>query len=279
MKKEIISKRSPKTKARPIGVFDSGVGGLTVVKALRKILPNEDIIYFGDTARVPYGTKSTPIITQFAFQDAQFLINRQVKLIVVACHTVSSVCLTELKKSFRIPIIGVIEPGAKAVAKTTKNKRIGIIGTQATILAGAYERAIKNLDAEIEIIAKPTPLFVPLVEEGWLANPITYQVAKTYLTPMITENIDTLLLGCTHYPLLKNTIQKLFNKKIKIVDASLETAIETKRTLANIDLLNDNKKPGFLKIYLSDLSPSFLEIGRRFLNINLQNVFRASLSE
>ncbi|MCX8014501.1 MAG: glutamate racemase [candidate division WOR-3 bacterium] len=279
MRNATTSKSRLKINARPIGVFDSGVGGLTVVKALRKILPNEDIIYFGDTARVPYGTKSTPVITQFAFQDTKFLINRKVKLIVVACHTVSSVCLPELKKSFKIPIIGVIEPGAKAVVKATRNKRVGIIGTQATILAGAYERAIKALDPQIEIIAKPTPLFVPLVEEGWLSSPITLQVAKTYLSVMIDEDIDTILLGCTHYPLLKNVLRKLFAKKIKIIDASLETAIETKNTLAHLGLLTDNKNKGILKVYLSDLSSNFLEIGERFLNINLGNVFRASLSE
>jgi glutamate racemase len=264
---------------KPLGVFDSGVGGLTVVKALKKILPNEDIIYFGDTARVPYGTKSPTTITQFAMQNTKFLVDRNVKMIIVACHSVSSVCLDDLKKTFDLPIIGVIEPGAKAAVKATKNKRIGVIGTQATILSGAYERAIKGLCKEIEIVAKATPLFVPLAEEGWITNPITYQIAKTYLAPMIEENTDTLLLGCTHYPLLKTMISKVFRNKVKIVDASLETALEAKTILENYNLSNSSKKKQTMRFYLSDLTPNFSEIGRRFLGSNLDEVFRASLSE
>jgi len=266
-------------RSKPLGVFDSGVGGLTVVKALKKILPNEDIIYFGDTARVPYGTKSSTIITQFAMQNTKFLVDRNVKMIIVACHSVSSVCLDDLKKAFDLPVIGVIEPGAKAAVRATKNQRVGVIGTQATILSGSYERAIKRLCKEIEIVAKSTSLFVPLVEEGWISNPITYQVAKFYLTPMIAENIDTLLLGCTHYPLLKNIISKVFRKTVKIVDASLETAIETKAILENKNLINHSTKPRILRFYLSDLTPNFSDIGRRFLGSNLGEVFRASLSE
>lgn len=265
--------------SKPIGVFDSGIGGLTVVKALRKIMPLEDIIYFGDTARVPYGSKSPQTITQFAFQDAHFLITRQVKLIIVACHSVSSVCLEDLRKKFNLPIIGVIEPGVKAAVRTTKNNRVGVIGTHATILSGAYERIIKKLNSRIEIVAKPTPLFVPLVEEGWISHPITYQIAKIYLAPMMTEDIDTLLLGCTHYPLLKNTIKKASGNKIKIVDASLETALETRRVLENYNLTNQKKKPALLRFYLSDLTPHFPEIGQRFLGTELGEVFRASLSE
>jgi glutamate racemase len=265
--------------SRPLGVFDSGIGGLTVVKSLRKILPSEDIIYFGDTARVPYGSKSSQTITQFAMQDVKFLITRKVKMIIVACHSVSSVCLDDLKKGFNLPIIGVLEPGAKAVVKATKNGRVGVIGTQATILSGAYERAIKKLSKEVEIIAKPTPLFVPLAEEGLITNPITLQVVKFYLSTMIAENIDTLLLGCTHYPLLKNVIGKVFKNKIKVVDASLETAIEAKRILSSMNLLNHSRKSGSLRFYLSDLTPNFSDIGRRFLGANLGEVFRASLSE
>jgi glutamate racemase len=265
--------------SKPIGVFDSGIGGLTVVKSLRKILPNEDIIYFGDTARVPYGSKSPQIITQFSFQDAKFLIARNVKMIIVACHSASSVALEDLKKKFDLPIIGVIEPGAKAAIRATENKCIGVIGTQATILSGAYERAIKKLSKEVEIVAKATPLFVPLAEEGWISTPITYQIARTYLTPMISENIDTLLLGCTHYPLLKNTISKVFRKKVKIVDASLETALEVKTILESNNLMNKIKKTRSLRFYLSDLTPNFADIGRRFLGSDLGEVFRASLSE
>lgn len=264
---------------QPIGVFDSGIGGLTVVKALRKNLPNEDIVYFGDTARVPYGSKSAQTIIQFALQDAKFLLSRNVKMIIVACHSVSSVALDQLRKSFRLPIIGVIEPGAQAAVKATKNKRIGVIGTQATILSGAYEKAIRIISTDIEIIARSTPLFVPLVEEDWLASPVTYQVAKTYLGPMLHEKIDTLLLGCTHYPLLKNTIQKVFRNKIKIVDASLETARQTKKILEQKQILNTFRHNNQIRFYLSDITPNFSEISRRFLKQNLKEVFRASLSE
>lgn len=268
-----------KNKTMPLGVFDSGIGGLTVVKSLRKMLPNEYIIYFGDTARVPYGSKSSETIRQFAFQDARFLIARNVKMIIVACHSVSSVCLDDLKKEFDLPIIGVLEPGAKAAVQATRNGRIGVIGTQATIFSGAYEKTIKKLSKEIEIIAKPTPLFVPLVEEGFITSPITYQVAKFYLTPLLNERIDTLLLGCTHYPLLKNMISRLFKNKIKIVDASLETAKETKQVLSTMNLLNNRKNKASSRFYFSDLTPNFTDIGRRFLGFNLSEVFRASLSE
>lgn len=271
--------KSATNSKKPIGVFDSGIGGLTVVKALRKILPNEDIIYFGDTARVPYGSKSSETITRFAFQDARFLVARQVKMIIVACHSVSSVSLEDLRKKFDLPIIGVIEPGAKACVRATKNNRVGVIGTQATILSGTYERILKKLNSKLEIVAKPTPLFVPLAEEGWTNNPITYLIAKTYLAPMITEKIDTLLLGCTHYPLLRRTISKVFSNKVKIVDASLETALEAKQVLEKYDLVNQNKKSALLRFYFSDLTPNFSEIGRRFLGTNLGEVFRASLSE
>lgn len=264
---------------KPIGVFDSGIGGLTVVKALRKILPYEEIVYFGDTARVPYGSKSPETITKFALQDAKFLLNRGVKMIIVACHSASSVSLDELKRHFTLPIIGVIEPGAKAAVKTTRNKRIGVIGTQATILSGAYERAIRKLCQEVEVVAKPTPLFVALAEEGWCANKIAFEIAKLYLTPLAQEQIDTLLLGCTHYPLLKKAIRKAFLHKIRIVDAGLETAIEAKKLLENLGLKNRGRKKCQVRFYLSDLTPNFSEIGRRFLGSNLGEVIRTSLPE
>ncbi|MEO0091168.1 MAG: glutamate racemase [candidate division WOR-3 bacterium] len=268
-----------KSAHRPIGVFDSGIGGLTVVKALRKILPYEEIVYFGDTARVPYGSKSPETITQFALQDAKFLLNRNVKMVIVACHSASSVALDELKRHFNLPIIGVIEPGAKAAVKATRNKRIGVIGTQATILSGAYERAIRRLCQDVEVIAKPTPLFVALVEEGWYDNKIALEVAKLYLSPLIKEQIDTLLLGCTHYPLLKRAIQKVFPNKIRIVDAGLETAYEAKEQLENLGLKNRHRKRPAIRFYLSDLTPNFSEIGRRFLGTSLEDVMRASLPE
>lgn len=266
-------------RRRAIGVFDSGIGGLSVVKALHKILPHEDIIYFGDTARLPYGTKSSDTIKRFALQDAEFLMNRDVKVIIIACHTAAAIALDDLQKKYPIPIIGVIEPGARAVVKATKSKKVGVIATQATILAGAYERAIKRLDPEIEIIAKPTPLFVSLAEEGWFNNPVTYQVAKIYLQPLAKEKIDALLLGCTHYPLLKRPIKQVFGKKVKIVDASLETALVTRNVLNQHRLDNFQTKQGAMRFYFSDLTPNLSNIGRMFIGHELTEVYRTSLAE
>lgn len=274
-----------KSKASvPIGVFDSGIGGLTVVRALKRVLPNEDIIYLGDTARVPYGIKSPESITRFAVEDTRFLINRKVKLVIVACHTVSSVCLPELKKNFSVPILGVIAPGARAALAATKNRRIGVIGTQATIMAGTYERVIREvarqekLGSDVEIVAKSTPLFVPLVEEGWVDNDIAILVAKSYLLSFQDEGIDTLLLGCTHYPLLKSMIKRVL-KKVTLVDSATATAREAKKILAETGICrNQNRKPNY-RFYLSDLTPNFMEIGKRFLGEPIPFVLRASIAE
>lgn len=285
---------SPKLKAKslkskinrqnPIGVFDSGIGGLTVVRALKRILPNENIVYLGDTARVPYGIKSPEAITRFAFEDTRFLINRKVKLVVVACHSVSSVCLPELKKSFSVPIIGVIEPGARAALAATKNRRIGVIGTQATITAGTYERVIREIakkgkpSKDVEIVAKSTPLFVPLVEEGWVDNEIALLVAKSYLLTFQAEGIDTLLLGCTHYPLLKDIIQNVL-KKVKLVDSSTATALAIKKILTERDLMRAESRQPDYRFYLSDITPNFAEVGRRFFGEAISNVVRASIAQ
>jgi glutamate racemase len=268
----------------PIGVFDSGIGGLTVVRALKRILPNENIIYLGDTARVPYGIKSPEAITLFAFEDTRFLVNRKVKLIVVACHSVSSVCLPELKKSFSVPMIGVIEPGARAALAATRNRRIGVIGTQATINAGTYERIIREIakkekpDKDIEIVAKSTPLFVPLVEEGCLDNEIALLATKSYLLSFQEEGIDTLLLGCTHYPLLKGTIQQVL-KKVRLVDSSTATARATKKILIESGLMRTESGQPDYRFYLSDVTPNFAEVGRRFFGSAIANVVRASIAQ
>ncbi|MCX8014727.1 MAG: glutamate racemase, partial [candidate division WOR-3 bacterium] len=224
-------------------------------------------------------TKSSDTIKRFALQDAEFLMNRDVKIMIIACHTASAIALEDLQKKYSIPIIGVIEPGAQAVVKATKNKKVGVIATQATILAGAYERAIKRLDQEIEIIAKATPLFVSLAEEGWINNPITYQVAKIYLQPLAKEKIDSLLLGCTHYPLLKRPIKRVFEKKVKIVDASLETALAAQNILNQHRLNNPQNKYGTMKFYFSDLTPNLSNIGRMFIGQDLMEVYRTSLAE
>jgi glutamate racemase len=283
-KLKVKAQESKTNRQNPIGVFDSGIGGLTVVRALKRILPNENIIYLGDTARVPYGIKSPEAITRFAFEDTRFLINRKVKLVVVACHSVSSVCLPELKKNFSVPILGVIEPGAQAALAATKNRRIGVIGTQATITAGTYERVIREMakkgkpSKDVEIVAKSTPLFVPLVEEGWLDNEIALLVTKSYLSSFQEEGIDTLLLGCTHYPLLKDIIQKVL-KKVVLVDSSTATALETKKILTEIASRRLESRLPDYRFYLSDITPNFAEIGKRFLGETIPSVIRASIAE
>jgi len=271
-----MNRVSPQNK--PIGVFDSGIGGLTVVRALKAIMPDEHIVYFGDTARVPYGTKSEETIIRFAHQDAQFLIARDVKLIIVACHSASSVALSHLQESFALPIVGVIEPGARRAVATTKNSRIGVIGTPATIGAGAYERAIKQYRRGVEIVAKATPLFVPLVEEGWLDNEVALLVAQTYLLPLKNEGIDTLLLGCTHYPLLKPVINQVLGDGVLLVDSGEETALEAKQILGEQALLK-KEKGWSCRYYLSDLTPNFSKVGERFLGEPIPELIRVTIKE
>ncbi len=189
-------------KEKPIGVFDSGIGGLTVVKRIANTLPEEDIVYFGDTARVPYGSKSNSTVIEYSIQDARFLMNKNVKVIVAACNTASSIAIEQLRKNFDVPVIGMIEPGAQLAVKETKNKKIGVIGTRATISNKAYSKEIKRLDPQILVFEKACPLFVPLAEEGWIDHKATYEIAEEYLAELRDLKIDTLVLGCTHYPLL-----------------------------------------------------------------------------
>jgi glutamate racemase len=259
-------------------VFDSGLGGLTVVKALKKVLPGEEIVYLGDTARVPYGTKSAEVIRRFALQDTEFLVGRKVKLVIVACHSASSVALDDVQKRYRLPIIGVIDPGARAAVEATRNRRIGVIGTNLTIASGSYERAIRSYRRDVEIIAKTTPLFVPLAEEGMLDNEIAWRVARWYLAPLKEERIDTLLLGCTHYPLLKRAIGRVMGPKIRLVDSSEETARSTLALLDKLGLRRRRAKPNH-RFYLSDLTPNFREVGSRFLGETAPEVVRASIPE
>ena len=203
---------------RPIGIFDSGVGGLTVVKEIFKALPNEKIIYLGDTARVPYGTKSEQTIKRFSIENARFLKKFHVKLIVVACNTASSIALPVLRKRFRIPIVGVIRPGARKAEAVTRNGRIGVIATPTTVRSNAYKKEIKRISGDKKVISRACPLFVPLAEEGWLNGKITLDIVKKYLGPLTRKKIDTLVLGCTHYPLLRSVISKVAGKDVRIVD-------------------------------------------------------------
>lgn len=275
----------------PIGVFDSGIGGLTVVRELVARLPGEDIVYFGDTARLPYGSKSAETITQFAVQDAEFLLGRRVKMIVVACHSASSVALFELKRRYRVPVLGVIEPGARALVKATGRRKVGVIGTRATIRSAAYERAIRALGPDIEIVAKPAPLLVPLAEEGWLEGEVAEAVVRHYLEGFSEDRVDALLLGCTHFPLLTTAISRVLGPDVKLVDSSLETAIAAAAVLEELGLLNEASRsgtgrsdpsqrhaPGGIKLYLSDLTPDFELVGARFLGAPIGEVLRASVA-
>lgn len=259
-----------------IGVFDSGLGGLTVVKEIRRLLPEIKILYFGDTAHLPYGEKSEEIIKKYTLAACNFLKKRKVKVIIIACHSASSVALDYVKSKISLPIIGVIEAGVKVAIKKTKNKKIGVIGTRITIKSGAYERFFHTYNKEIEIVARATPLLVPLVEEGWISHPITKEVLKIYLQPFREEKIDTLLLGCTHYPLLKKEIKKIFQNKIAIVDSAEELA----KSVWDFLIRKKMKKiKGELVIYLTDITPEFERIARNFLGFPPDKVMRVSLQE
>jgi len=258
---------------RSIGVFDSGVGGLTVVRELFKKLPNERIIYFGDTARVPYGIKSKSTIIRFSLENIMFLLKQNVKMIVVACNTSSSIALPVIKRHFKIPIVGVITPGVKEAVFSNKSKRIGVIGTKATIASGAYQKEIKKLNPQAKVVVRSCPLFVPLAEENWLNEESTKDIVKKYLAPFKKARIDTLILGCTHYPLLKNTIQSFMGKRVRLIDSSEQVALETKHILARAGMLaNKRRKNSNNIIYVSDESDSFKELAQRILGSKFKNI-------
>lgn len=261
---------------RPIGIFDSGVGGLTVVGQIQKILPEEDIIYFGDTARVPYGTKSKETVTRFSVENVEFLMEKNVKLIVVACNTASSLSLDFLKRCFKVPIVGVIEPGAKGAVATTRNKRVGVVGTNATIKSGSYEKAIKKLDPRISVYTQSCPLFVPLVEEGWLSGNISSDIAHTYLAFAKARRIDTLILGCTHYPLLREVIQRVVGKGVLLVDSAKEVAKEARIILDSSGMTNRPKRMPRHSFYVSDEPARFVKMAERFLKRRISCAKRVS---
>ena len=247
-------------KNAPIGVFDSGVGGLTVAREIMRQIPNERIVYFGDTARVPYGSKSKDNIIKFSRQIIRFLQTENVKAIVIACNTASALALDEMQQEFDLPILGVVKPGAKVAVETTANKRIGLIGTEANIRSGVYTRYIKSLDDEAKVFEKACPLFVPLVEEGWLHDDITLQVASRYLEELKEKDIDTLIMGCTHYPLIRSTIRKVMGDKVNLVNPAYETAIELKNLLESDNLANkcDVDSPSSMyRFYVSDAEEKF----------------------
>ncbi|ERK52578.1 glutamate racemase [Leptotrichia sp. oral taxon 879] len=253
-----------------IGVFDSGIGGLTVLKEIRKVLPNERIYYLGDTARVPYGEKTKELIIGYSKEIVEFLLEKGVNAIVVACNTATALALKELKEIFKVPIIGVIEAGARTAINTTKNRKIGVIGTKATIKSGKYEEEIRHYRIDVEIFQKACPLFVPAVEEGILSGKLVNQIIKTYLDDF-KEKIDTLILGCTHYPLLKDAINKLY-PDIEIVDPAKETALDLKDILKKEKLLKNDAPNEKVKYYVTDGKEKFKKIGIMFLEENIQKV-------
>ncbi len=256
---------------RPIGIFDSGLGGLTVLKSLIGRLPAENTVYLGDTARVPYGTKSPDTVVRYSLQNAAFLVNRGVKLLVVACNTASATALPALNERFDVPVVGVIEPGARAAVGLTRRGVIGVIGTRATIASGAYDEAVRRLDPGIRVLSAACPLFVSLAEEGWTANRIARMVAAAYLEPLRREGIDVLLLGCTHYPLLAGVIAEVVGEGVALVDSAVETAYEVAGILAARGILRPDGGPGRREFCVTDLPAQFYEVGGRFLGGELES--------
>lgn len=260
--------------SRPIGIFDSGVGGLTVVGKMQEMLPSEDLVYFGDTARVPYGTKSKETVTKFSVENVEFLMEHDVKLVIVACNTASSLSLDFLKRCFRVPIIGVIEPGAKEAVSASRNNRIGVIGTHATVSSGAYEKAIRKISPRYVVFTQACSLFVPLVEEGWADKDVTKEVARVYLKPLKAKSIDTLILGCTHYPILKTVLGKIMGREVILVDSASEVAKEARSILDADGLLNVSKAGGIHRFFVSDEPSRFIKIGEKFLKRRIKCVKR-----
>jgi glutamate racemase len=258
--------------ARPIGVFDSGIGGLTVVKALRDLLPNEKIFYLGDTARVPYGPKSSETVQRYAVELAAMLMGKNAKALVVACNTVSSVALPLLTKKFSVPVIGVIEPGARAALQATRNRHIGVIGTRATIRSGAYERALRAADNNVRVSSRACPLLVPLIEEGLLDDDVTDRMIMRYLEPLLADEIDTLVLGCTHYPLLTGAIARLLKDRITLVDSAQNCARAVEEMLDRQSLRAAAQNRGELYVALTDAADNFLNVARDALQLSFGEI-------
>ncbi len=261
---------------RPIGVFDSGVGGLTVVRALLDRLPHENIVYFGDTARVPYGPKSASVVRDYALQDTEVLLGHDVKMIVVACNTVSAVALEVVQKRSRVPVVGVIVPGAQAAAGASRTKRVGVIGTAGTIKSQAYVNALRLADPTITVFSQACPLFVPLVEEGWIDHPVTAMIAKEYLFPLQAEKVDTLVLGCTHYPLLSPVLRRVLGNAVSLIDSGQSVATVVARELDERGLTNTSTLRARMQFVVSDIPDRFSEIGERFLGQTLGRIQKIS---
>ena len=261
------------TREPGIGIFDSGVGGLTVVHRMIEALPNEHLIYLGDTARYPYGTKSAEVVSRYTLENAQFLLDKGVKLLVVACNTMSAVALDALRAFTNVPVVGVIEPGARAALAATRNRKVGVIGTEGTITSGSYTRALRALEPGLEIYTRACPLFVALAEEGWVDNAIAEQAAAMYLASLRQSRIDTLVLGCTHYPLLAKTIGAYLGPEVQLVDSATETAREVTTMLATHGLAAA-RGPGSTSFFVTDVPDRFVKIGSRFLGSAVDSAVR-----
>ena len=260
------------TAASPIGVFDSGIGGLTVAHAVMQQLPRESLTYFGDTARVPYGPKSPETVRRYSLEIASLLVEQGIKTLVVACNTATAHALPALRESLTIPVIGVIEPGARAAVRATRNGHVGVIGTAGTIKSGAYERALRTLEPSLRITARACPLFVPLVEEGWIDHEATRLVAREYLEPILRERVDALVLGCTHYPLLKHVLADVLGDEVTLIDSAEETARETAVVLRDDSLTAGADADPQYRFIASDDPLMFLQLGQRFLGDAIESV-------
>ena len=258
--------------SQPIGVFDSGIGGLTVVSALRTLLPNESIFYLGDTARVPYGGKSAATVQRYSLEIATMLLSENAKTVVVACNTASALALAQLTAALPVPVTGVIQPGAQAAIAATRNGHIGVIGTRATINSGAYERALRSLDSKVQVSARACPLLVPLIEEGWLQTTITDEIIMQYVGPLVDDGIDTLVLGCTHYPLLREAIARLLGDRITLVDSAQNCANAVRELLLRENLCASGPDAGQLQVALTDQPDSFLRVAREALQLDVGEV-------
>ncbi|HHV97310.1 MAG TPA: glutamate racemase [Clostridiaceae bacterium] len=266
---------------RPIGIFDSGLGGLTVLKEIRALMPKESLVYFGDSGRAPYGTKSRETVIKYTLQDVRFLLKHDIKMIVVACNTASALSLEKIKENVDVPVVEVIKPGALTGVKSTRNKKIGVIGTPATINSRAYEKEIKRLDESIQVFSKACPLFVPLVEEGpeWWENEVAYKIALEYLSSLRNEKIDTLVLGCTHYPLLQKVISSVMGDGVNLVSSAYEAAKAVKKILDKNEMNSDEKNKPIYKYYTSDSVEKFKPFCSAILNDEIISVEKIDIEK
>lgn len=264
---------------RAIGVFDSGVGGLTVLREIIEQLPYEDIVYFGDTARIPYGSKSPQTVIKFANQCTKFLLSKNIKTIVIACNTASAIALTNLKDNYDVPIIGVIDPGALGAVTATNNNKIGVIGTSGTIRSDSYQRKIREYNNKAEVVGVPCPLFVQIVEEGWEYSNVAELTAEKYLIELKEHEIDTLVMGCTHYPLLRYILKKVMGNNVKLVNPAYETAKSLKKLLKENNMLNEDYKKPSHEFYVSDAPEKFRRIGGNILKMEIESLEKIDIEK